>query len=37
MRSMETYLKAVGGLLDKLSSEDIEEFKRLLSKISDIA
>ena len=37
MRSMETYLKAVGGLLDKLSAEDIEEFKRLLSKISDIA
>ena len=36
-RSMETYLKAVGGLLDKLSAEDIEEFKRLLSKISDIA
>ena len=37
VRSMDTYLKAVGGLLDKLSSEDIEEFKRLLSKISDIA
>lgn len=37
MRSMDTYLKAVGGLLDKLSAEDIEEFKRLLSKISDIA
>jgi DNA-binding MarR family transcriptional regulator len=37
VRSMDTYLKAVGGLLDKLSAEDIEEFKRLLSKISDIA
>ncbi|MGC8515603.1 MAG: MarR family winged helix-turn-helix transcriptional regulator [Thermoplasmata archaeon] len=37
LRSMDTYLKAVGGLLDKLSTEDIEEFKRLLSKISDIA
>lgn len=37
MRSMDTYLKAVGGLLDKLSAEDIDEFKRLLSKISDIA
>ncbi len=37
VRSMDTYLKAVVGLLDKLSAEDIEEFKRLLSKISDIA
>ncbi len=37
VRSMDTYLKAVGGLLEKLSAEDIEEFKRLLSKISDIA
>ena len=37
VRSMDTYLKAVGGLLDKLSAEDIKEFKRLLSKISDIA
>ena len=37
VRSMDTYLKAVGGLLDKLSAEDIDEFKRLLSKISDIA
>ncbi len=37
LRSMDTYLKAVDGLLDKLSTEDIEEFKRLLSKISDIA
>jgi DNA-binding MarR family transcriptional regulator len=34
-KSMESYRKAVGGLLDKLSTDDIEEFKRLLRKISD--
>ena len=37
VRSMDTYVKAVGGLHEKLPAEDIEEFKRLLSKISDIA
>jgi DNA-binding MarR family transcriptional regulator len=35
-KNMDTYLRAVSGLLDKLSTEDIEEFKRLLKKIGDI-